>query len=191
MKGEGKRPLLRPARERGRGENWKGGTERFPPCPRLSPLRASLGGRRLTARSAGTSLRGRGEAGSEGRAAAAGSGSERGFLCSAHRLLGWERRSPPASLSLAALPAFRPPPARPGLPLPGPAQAASPSHKAPLRAAHCSALAPRPAAALSSAGPCGAWARRPLRDRAVCDLAHETSPCPHGVKHTGKRAKNT
>lgn len=114
MKGEGKRPLLRPGAGRGRGESWKGGTERFPPCPRLSPLRASLGGRRLTARSAGTSLRGRGEAGSEGGAAAAGLGSERGFFCSARRLQGREPRSPPVSLSLAALSAFRPPPARPG-----------------------------------------------------------------------------
>lgn len=109
MKGEGKRPLLRLGAGRGRGESWKGGRQRFPPCLRLSPLRASLGGRRLTARSAGTSLRGRGEAGSEGGAAAAGSSSECGSLCSARRLLGREPRSPPASLSLSA---FRPP--RPG-----------------------------------------------------------------------------
>lgn len=37
MKGEGKRPLLRPARERGRGESWKGGTDasrRAPASPR-------------------------------------------------------------------------------------------------------------------------------------------------------------
>lgn len=167
----------------------KGGTESFPPCPRLSPLSASLGGRRLTARSAGTSLRGRGEAGSEGGAAAAGLGSERGSFCSARRLQGREPRSAPASLSLSALSAFRPPPARPGLSLPGPAQAASPTHKAPLPAAHCSALARRPAAALSSAGPCRASVRQPLGDGAVCVLAHETSPCPHGVKHTGKKRK--
>ncbi|XP_027496726.1 uncharacterized protein LOC113946059 [Corapipo altera] len=196
MKGAGKRPLLRPGAGRWEGRTEREGeregrsaSRRAPASPRSGRPSAAAGsvpappGHRC----------GRREAGGEGGSAAAESGSERDSLCSARWLPGREPRSPPASPlrlrpSLTAIPAVRP--ARPGParpPLPSPAQAASPTHKAPLRAAHCSALTHRPTITLSSAGqrpgPGGAAAQG---EGSLCS-GTGNSLCPRTVKHAGKK----